>query len=160
MPDRLLRPVAGVPLWLSAMPGRLAPMEEYASAMHARRIADILCLTSPAEIAMRSPDYAAALRDEALVCTLHAFPIADFSTPADQVAFGRWVQHQAASLRAGTPMLMHCMAGIGRTGMVGICLLRALGFADADARIAAAGSHPETPEQREVAAQFPFTPAR
>ncbi len=154
----LLRAVAGVPLWLSAMPGLAAPMEEYVSALHARRIADILCLTSAGEIAGASPEYAAALRDVTLACRVHPFPIADFGTPGDAQAFTDWVGRQAAALHAGTPMLLHCRAGIGRTGMVAICLLRALGFTDARERVEAAGSRPETPEQLAVAAPFPLAP--
>ena len=61
-----------------------------------------------------------------------------------------------ARLRAGTAAQRHCAAGIGRTGIVGICLLRALGHEDAQGLIEAAGSHPQNPAQREVAAQFPW----
>jgi len=62
------------------MPGREAPVAEHAAAMAAHGITHILCLTSAAEIAQKSPDYAAA---GGMGLAVHAHPIADFGTPDD-----------------------------------------------------------------------------
>ena len=52
-------------------------------------------------------------------------------------------------LSAGRRVLIHCGAGIGRTGTLAVCVLVALGQtrAEAEAVVRAAGSQPETPEQ-------------
>ena len=80
------------------MPGREAPVAEHAAAMAAHGITHILCLTSAAEIAQKSPDYAAA---GGMGLAVHAHPIADFGTPDDMAAFTGWVRDQAALVRAG-----------------------------------------------------------
>jgi hypothetical protein len=123
-------------------------------AIKAAGIGRILCLTGPAEIARKSPGYAAAIAAGTLPCPVVAHPLEDFATPADAAAFAAWISTQAADLRAGTPMLLHCAAGIGRTGTVALCLLHALGIDQAEALVAAAGSQPETPEQRAFVARF------
>jgi protein-tyrosine phosphatase len=58
----------------------------------------------------------------------------------------------ADRLKAGGRVLIHCGAGIGRTGTLATCVLLALGDAYATAAwvVADAGSHPETAAQREL----------
>ncbi len=45
------------------------------------------------------------------------FPIADHGAPDDLVAFARFVDAVAARIAAGETTLVHCYAGIGRTGL-------------------------------------------
>ncbi len=70
--------------------------------------------------------------------------------PDDAAGFAACIAQTAALLQQGERVVLHCAAGIGRTGTAAQCLLLALGLdrAEAEARITAAGSHPETPEQR------------
>ncbi|MDR5710413.1 MAG: tyrosine-protein phosphatase [Armatimonadota bacterium] len=58
----------------------------------------------------------------------------------------------AALLREGERVVVHCGAGIGRTGMVATAVLMALGLSldDAEARIKEAGSEAETDEQKKL----------
>ena len=64
--------------------------------------------------------------------------------------FWQFADDLAASLKKGDAILMHCGAGIGRTGTMATAVLMALGTAREAAlrAVQAAGSHPETPSQR------------
>ncbi|WP_421994749.1 protein-tyrosine phosphatase family protein [Roseococcus sp.] len=149
-----LRPVAlaEVPggLWLSAMPGRAAPLGDFLAATAAAKIGQVLCLAGDAEIAAKAPDYAALLASGDLPWIWRAHPIEDFGVPEDAAGFVACIAQTAALLRQGERIVLHCAAGIGRTGMAAQCLLLTLGLdrAEALARVTAAGSHPETARQR------------
>lgn len=136
------------------MPGRGAAMAEWLAAMEGAGIGHVLCLNTPADIARTSPGYAALLDSGAAPWAVHNHPIEDFSVPGDLPAYAAWIAAQAARLRAGETMLLHCGAGIGRTGMTALVLLGALGMAPeaAAARVRAAGSFPETEAQRDAVA--------
>jgi protein-tyrosine phosphatase len=129
-------------------------MAEWLAAMRAAGIGHVLCLNGAAEIALKSPAYAALLGSGAAPWQVHAYPIEDFSVPDDLGEFAAWLGVQVARLRAGETLLLHCGAGIGRTGMTALGLLGALGLppAEAAARVYAAGSHPETEAQRDAVA--------
>ena len=129
-------------------------MAEWLAAMREAGIGHVLCLNGAAEIAQKSPAYAALLQSGAAPWQVHAHPVEDFSVPDDLGAFAAWLGLQAARLRAGETLLLHCGAGIGRTGMTALGLLGALGMAPAEAaaRVYAAGSHPETEAQRDAVA--------
>jgi len=161
-PTAALRRVALPPdcpgaLWLSAMPGRCGSLDDVRAALAANAIGHIGCLTSPAEIAAKSPAYAAARASGTIPTRLHDFPIADFATPEDIAAFFQWVTAMASLLRAGERLVVHCAAGIGRTGTAACCILMALGLPApaANAAVRAAGSGPETAAQRALAATGP-----
>ena len=59
-------------------------------------------------------------------------------------------QELADDLKAGHTILIHCGAGVGRTGTMGAAVLMALGFTAKAAltTVNAAGSEPETKAQR------------
>lgn len=147
--------VAGA-LFLTAMPGRDAPPGEFLRAAEAARIGHVLCLAGAGELAQKSPDYAALLAAGDLPWAWRSHPIEDFGIPGDAAAFAASLGKIATLLHDGEHVVLHCAAGIGRTGTAAICLLRTLGLeaADAESRVAKAGSHPETPEQRRFAAGF------
>ena len=75
-----------------------------------------------------------------------------FGVPDDDAAFWQFADDLAALLKNGDAILMHCGAGIGRTGTMATAVLMALGVTrDAALRaVQAAGSHPETPSQRRL----------
>lgn len=143
-------------LWLSAMPGRAAPLDDFLAATASERISHVLCLAGEAEIMAKSADYAALLASGERPWNWRAHPIEDFGIPSDGASFAASLAETAARLRRGDRVVLHCGAGIGRTGTAALCLLSALGLdrAEAEERVRSAGSHPETPEQRAFADRF------
>ena len=80
-----------------------------------------------------------------------SFPIGDYGTPSDQDAYLKLVRDIVRRLSQGQKILIHCGAGIGRTGTLAIAVLMALGTAyeQAAQRVLEAGSKPETDQQQD-----------
>lgn len=140
--------VAGA-LWLHAMPGRFEPLAEFEAAAHAAGLGVIACLVPPQELAALSPAYAAAVREARLPFEWRSLPMHNFGLADDAADFRRAVERLAADLRDGRSVLLHCAAGIGRTGTTAACVLRCLGMDTAAAlqAVRRAGSNPETAVQ-------------
>ncbi len=87
-----------------------------------------------------------------------SFPIIDRGIPSSFEAFSDLVTKLAEQLANGKNIAVHCRQGIGRAGLVAICLLTFSGVepAAASERVAASRgcSVPETPEQRKWIAEF------
>jgi protein-tyrosine phosphatase len=146
MPFRSLPlPVPGR-LWLHAMPGRREDWERFVALAREAQLQRIVCLTPRGEIAALSPEYLAAIEQNALPCALQEIAMADFGVSADAQAFAAAVRELAEALRAGESALLHCAAGIGRTGTLAACVLKALGLPTEQAlrRVAEAGSSPQS----------------
>lgn len=139
-------------LYLHSMPGRYEPYQATLDAVRMKGISKIVCLTSLQEIEAKSPAYARALQRNDVAWDHAMFPIVDFGVPSDRQRFLQLVHDIAADLRAGIHILLHCAAGIGRTGTVASCVLVALGVAPDEAaqRVYEAGSYAERPEQVEL----------
>lgn len=137
-------------LWLHGMPGRCEPLERAWEEVRAHGIQIIVCLAGSEEVRAESPSYAAALDAKAAPCSVEPFPIFDFGVPDDREAFWCLAAKIATQLKAGARILIHCGAGIGRTGTLATCVLLALAqpLAKAEREVAMAGSHQETDEQR------------
>lgn len=56
-----------------------------------------------------------------------SFPIVDRGLPADEVEFRALVESLVRRLKAGDAVAIHCRAAIGRSGVLGACVLSALG---------------------------------
>lgn len=58
---------------------------------------------------------------------LEEFPIQDFNTPVSSDNFKKLIQFLSDEVIAGKSIGIHCMAGVGRTGILAVSLLCALG---------------------------------
>lgn len=56
-----------------------------------------------------------------------SFPIPDRGVPINVVEFARLVVEIEQRLRSGESVAVHCRAGIGRSGLLGACVLYAFG---------------------------------
>ncbi len=56
------------------------------------------------------------------------FPIADRETPTSIKAFQNWAERLSTMVRNGDSIVIHCRAGIGRTGLVAACIMMHLGL--------------------------------
>ena len=153
-PLRLPSGIAGT-LWLGPMPGRLRPFGDDMDDLRAQQITRVVSLTPLAEIEEKASGYAAAL-GAGMDFPVAQFPIPDFGVPGDEAALFALAGETALALSAGERVFVHCAAGIGRTGTFAICILRAFGLdlAEATARVASAGSGPETEAQKALVARF------
>jgi protein-tyrosine phosphatase len=136
-------------LWLGSMPGRLESWNTFQGHADRARLALVVCLTPRPEVAELSPDYhAAVVRGRLPFRWLH-LPMRNFGLPEDPAGFRRDVNAIADGLRAGDAVLLHCAAGIGRTGTAAACVLKALGLEAGEAlqRVRDAGSNPQNAEQ-------------
>ena len=138
------------------MPGRRTNLEADISEMDSARVSRIISFASSEEVTRKSPEYAAALKDNALGRPIETFAITDYSVPADLVEFATVVHRVLGYLEADERLLLHCGAGIGRTGTVATCLLITLGMAETAALdvVKTAGSRPENDEQRSFIRRF------
>ncbi|MBC7469873.1 MAG: tyrosine-protein phosphatase [Ramlibacter sp.] len=126
-----LRPVVLPPnvcgtLRLSSMPGRFGPWQAFET--EARRV---------------------GLAEGKLSFRWHDLPMPNFGLPEDPSAFRRNISRIAAALRDGDAVMLHCAAGLGRTGTAAACVLKALGVDQAEAleRVREAGSNPQNAKQ-------------
>ena len=82
-----------------------------------------------------------------------SFPIPDLQVPRSEAKLAETLDQLTHDLSAGKNVLVHCRQGIGRTGLVAVCLLIKSGLspgAAVDLASAARGmAVPETPEQRD-----------
>jgi protein-tyrosine phosphatase len=136
-------------LWLSSMPGRFESWREFVAEAQRRDLNLVLCLTPREEISALSPAYDRAIAGGKLPFRWLNLPMQNFGLPADGEGFRRGIEESGASLRRGEVVLLHCAAGLGRTGTAAACLLKHLGLptAQALARVREAGSNPETAVQ-------------
>jgi Tyrosine phosphatase family len=136
-------------IWLSAMPGRLEPWDEFLARARQHRIARVVCLTPRHEVASLSPAYHAGITNGALPFVWQALPMRDLGLAEQAQAFREGIDAVADAVRAGDAVLLHCAAGIGRTGTAAACLLKRLGLPSALAlqRVREAGSSPESASQ-------------
>jgi protein-tyrosine phosphatase len=75
---------------------------------------------------------ALGLADEQSLChgvnlQFVSFPIPDRGVPSNSVEFAKLVTALEHRLRSGESVAVHCRAGIGRSGLLGACVLGAFG---------------------------------
>lgn len=146
-------------IFLHSMPGRFETLAACQSQLQAAQVTLILCLTSRDEVADKSPEYAQALMQQRVGVKVLEFAVQDFSIAEDIEAYRDAIREVARVVSTGDNVLIHCAAGIGRTGSAAICLLYELGVTISEAKIqvAAAGSGPETLEQLQFFDRYQMT---
>jgi protein-tyrosine phosphatase len=102
------------------------------------------------EIRRKSPEYFRAIKEEEIMFDLLMFPISDYGIPDNPNRFLQLAKDIGNNLQAGENILIHCGAGIGRTGTLAVMTLIWIGLTDEEAqmRVAIAGSFPETNIQK------------
>jgi protein-tyrosine phosphatase len=113
-------------------------------------------LTPLHEITSISPAYQNALERDSFPFKWLHLPMRDFGVALEAQAFRDGVEQVAQHVLAGESLLLHCAAGIGRTGTVAACVLKRLGLPTAHAlqRVREAGSNPQSAVQSGVIETF------
>jgi protein-tyrosine phosphatase len=132
-------------LYLTVMPGRFESIGEFISRIISLSIQEVVCLTPLEEIEERSVEYYHLITSGDYPWHLEHFPIPDFGVPSDTGAFILLSKRMAESLLKGDNLVIHCYAGIGRTGILAMVTLMALGMkrAGAAAAVRKAQAQPE-----------------
>lgn len=158
MPFRPLPLPASVPgaVWLHSMPGRLERWDAFVDEAERTGLTLTVCLTPRHELASMSPAYDAALRQDTLPTPWLHLPMRDFGLSENLADFRAGIDDIATRLQGGEVVLLHCAAGIGRTGTVAACVLKRLGVPREQARqqVLAAGSNPESALQSGLVDSF------
>jgi protein-tyrosine phosphatase len=143
-------------LWLSAMPGRFGPWPNFEAEARRAGLRLVVCLTPRQELAELSPAYHAAISQGSVPFRWLNLPLPNFGVPLDPVAFRREIARIADDVRGGDAVLLHCAAGLGRTGTAAACVLKALGVESEEAleRVRAAGSNPQNASQSGLVGWF------
>lgn len=149
---------ASVPgrLWLQSMPGRRESWGAFLDEARLNQLNLVVCLNPIEEVAELSPAYHKAIAEGRLPFRWMHVPMRDYGLASDAAAFLQGVEQIAAGLRVGDRALLHCAAGMGRTGTMAACVLKHLG-ASADEALAAvvvAGSNPQSAQQSGWIHQF------
>ncbi len=137
-------------LFLCEMLGRYGPVAEYERELALAGVDRVVCLTPMQEVWGASPDYARRLQRGDFPVPVDPFPIPDHGVPEDAHELLAFVRDLAARLKDGQRLVVHCGAGIGRTGTVAVCVLVALDLPLEEAwqKVLEAGSGPETGPQK------------
>jgi protein-tyrosine phosphatase len=157
----MFRPVdlpAAIPgrLLLHSMPGRYEALERVWHQVRNDAVHAIVCLAEKDEVHEKSYEYALALETGEVPCLVLPFEVPDRGAPEDRDGFWQLAVDVAKRLQSGQTVLVHCAGGVGRTAMLAICVLLALGEAAGDARsvVSRAGSTIETAPQSQLLSWF------
>lgn len=158
---RLFRPVEmpqGIQgrIFLHAMPGRREPLAQCWQEIAETRLDLLVTLTGYEEIRACSPEFATAIVQGRVPCEHVSLDIADFGVPSNEDEYLRFVRQLTDRVRSGESILIHCQAGIGRTGTLAVCVLTALGLELIEALTAVriAGAYPVNDAQAELVARL------
>lgn len=143
-------------LWLQSMPGRREPWPLFLDEARQQRLSVVVCLNPIDEVASLSPSYHRAIAEGRLPFRWMHLPMRDFGLAQDATTFRQGIEQLAQALQAGDHVLLHCAAGLGRTGTVAACVLKRLGVAQSEAMatVQRAGSNPQSALQSGWIQQF------
>jgi protein-tyrosine phosphatase len=136
-------------LGMMAMPGckpLRRDLDADLQALSAERVNLLVTLNPELELLeFSAPDFFARVRSHAIE-SLH-FPIVDGDAPHDLAVTDRLVRGLDQRIRKGECVILHCLAGLGRTGTLAACLLVARGATFHESlRVIRAARHPRAVE--------------
>jgi protein-tyrosine phosphatase len=139
-------------LLLHSMPGRFEALDRVWQQVRSDAVGAIVCLTEHFEIRQKSSQYAAALEAGTVPCSVLPFEIREGGVPDNRDAFWLLANDVAKRLQSGEAVLIHCAGGVGRTAMLAVSVLLALGEprTEAESVVSQAGSIVETMAQIEM----------
>ena len=143
-------------LHLHSMPGRYETYDKFIEELNQSDINLIISLNFLFKIEEKSPEYYNAIVSGYLPVEWLNYEIQDYDVPDDLEDFLRFLLDLRGLIEAGKHVLVHCGAGIGRTGLFAVCLLISLGLSKEEAfkRIISAGSNPEMDIQLDFIDRF------
>jgi protein-tyrosine phosphatase len=142
-------------LYLHSMPGRLEDIDAAFNEMEARNIHRIVCLAEMFEVRKYSPLYYEAIQNGTVpVDQLVVVQVRDFHAPdtsSERELFVQTVDDALEALNSGMNILVHCAAGIGRTGtfVTALLLRHGMDLDEAIERVEETGSYPGSSHQLE-----------
>lgn len=113
--------------------GKHAIGPDHTAAMAKCGATTVVCLVEDYELADRYPEYLAWLRENVGTAAVW-FPVHDLHAPG-LGATEPFIAELIRRLDDGEHLLMHCAAGIGRTGTMAVCVLMELGMSLPDALV-------------------------
>ena len=139
-------------LLLHSMPGRFEAIERVWHQVRSDDVGAIVCLTESFEIQLKSSAYAKALDAGTVPCSVVPYEIREGGVPEDRESFWTLANDIADRLQSGQAVLIHCAGGVGRTAMLAVSVLMALGepMTEAESLVSQAGSTVETMVQMEM----------
>jgi protein-tyrosine phosphatase len=139
-------------LLLHSMPGRFEAIERAWQQVKSEAVGVIVCLAEQYEIRLKSSAYAEALEGGTVPCSVLPLEICEGGVPEDRNGFWALANDVANRLQSGEAVLIHCAGGLGRTAMLAISVLLALGepINEAEGAVSRAGSMVETMPQIEL----------
>ncbi|MFZ0430253.1 MAG: protein-tyrosine phosphatase family protein [Acidobacteriota bacterium] len=142
-------------LFLSRMPGRLESFPDARTSISELGIEKVVCLATPEELRREAPAYFDAIEAGDFPWVQVNFPVPDRGIPADLEQFLGTIEDLVADLRRGMKVLVHCVAGVGRTGTAAMCVLIGIGLdpLEASVRLADAEAGPESDLQETLVHQ-------
>ena len=141
-------------LLLHSMPGRFEAIEKVWLQVQTDAVGAIVCLNEEFEIRQKSLKYAEALETGTVPCSVVPFEIREGGVPENKDAFWALANDVANRLHSGEAVLVHCAGGVGRTALLAVSVLLAMGkpITEAEKLVSRAGSMVETMPQMEMLA--------
>lgn len=139
-------------LLLHSMPGRFEAIDKVWHQVKTEAVGAIVCLNEEFEIRQKSVKYAEALEEGTVPCSVVPFEIREGGVPENKDAFWALANDIANRLQSGESVLVHCAGGVGRTALLAVTVLLAMGkpMSEAESLVSRAGSMVETMPQMEM----------
>ncbi len=143
-------------LWLHSMPGRRERWPDFLDGARQQRLNLVVCLNPLDEVESLSPLYFKAIKEGRLPFRWLHLPMLNFGLASEAAVFRQGVEQVAQGLKLGDRALVHCAAGMGRTGTLAACVLKRLGRSAQEAvqEVQKAGSNPQSAVQTGWIEQF------